>query len=114
MDRQVPLLYVLILMMVPGLGDRADRLSRDKLLPDAAVSVSGPITVAIGIIMLIVIVTIVAALASDYFNSTDDAEQAFSTANFTDSTLASIASPFGLLVGVVLVIALATKIFDAV
>lgn len=62
------------------------------------------------IIGLIVTVAVIDGLDNDYYNQTDNIEQSMSTANFTNPVLDNLASPLGLLVGIVLLLGLVVLI----
>lgn len=99
-DDKVPVLYALVLSFLgalPSLGSTDDRGQMNS-------SVATIITAFIGVILLIAAVELFSGVSSDYFNSTDNISQDFENANFTDDTLTNIADPFGLLVGVVLIL----------
>lgn len=112
----VPLLYALVTAwLVPDcLSETRDDASADDDRAQFGVSgkVAAIVTVFISVILLIALAELISGVISDYFNASDNVSTNFSNANFSDGTLNSIADPFGLLVGVLFIIAIVLKIIQ--
>lgn len=116
--RRLPLVYLLVSMAMAkvGLTEDPEKPSGgpDKQPDGGQFNLDTVMSIAFALILIIVIVSIASGFSDSYMNKTDNITQDFQNTTFANSTLTSLADPFGLLVGVVLLIGFAGVILSAV